>query len=216
MTYLESQSYLINERKLLPSTIQEYNIAFYDRKGYLFAGTSYPKEFTQLSEFYADSLIFPIYDLYGECVGIQTRRMYPSKNKYVNSANSNIFTKGRHLYGLDKSYKDILEQNQVIVTEGLFDSIQLRQQGIKNVVSIMGTALSDTQAALLSRFTNNVVLLLDPDPAGERASNKHLRKLEKHLNCKQVHIPTKQDPDEFIIQEGVDKFKQLIQGAITL
>lgn len=210
MTYVEAKKYLLDTRKLTPATLEEHNVAFCNRQGYLYAGTTYPKDFAQLEDTYFNCLIFPIYDLYGAPIAIMSRRMYDSRNKYVNSATSNIFTKGRHLYGLDKSWKHILKQNQVIVTEGIFDFLQLYQSGITNVVSMMGTSLSDTQTALLSRFTTNIVVLPDPDKAGIRAGNKIKKANNKFVHCSFVQLPNKLDPDEFVIKEGADTLRNYI------
>lgn len=211
MTFQESQKYLLETRRLTPASIREHNVAFCSRQGYLYAGTTYPKDFTQLENTYFNCLIFPIYDLFGAPVAIMSRRMYDSKNKYVNSATSNIFTKGRHLYGLDKSWPFILKENQAIVVEGIFDFIQLYQSGVKNVVCMMGTSLSETQLALISRFTTNVVVLPDPDRAGIRAGNKIKRKSEgRSVNCTFVQLPGKLDPDEMVINEGPDRLRDYI------
>lgn len=214
MTYQEVHNYLLKDRKLSLATIREHNIAFYSKKGYLYAPASYPKDFAQLQDVYSDSLIFPIYDLYGDPVGIMTRRMYPSKSKYVNSSNDNKFTKGKHLYGLHLSHSHILQANQAIVVEGIFDFLQLYQSGVKNVVSMMGVALSPTQIALLSRFTNNIVVLPDPDAAGDRFGHKSARLIEKYAQCSYVKLPENLDPDEYICKVGADKFREVIsQGS---
>jgi DNA primase len=212
MTYQEIQKYLIEERKLTPETIKAYNIAFYSRKGFLYAGTTYPTDFTQLQDLYTDSLIFPIYDLYGEPIGIMARRMYESKSKYINSSNDNKFTKGRHLYGLDKAWPYILKEDKVIVVEGQFDQIQLFQSGIKNVVCMMGTAFSPTQLSLLRRFTKNIIVLTDPDEAGKKSAEKIKKISNGKATVTYCKLPNKQDPDEFIITEGVEKFKELINN----
>lgn len=214
MTYKESQSYLLDKRQLTPATIAEFNISFCSRQGYLYAPTTYPTEFTQLERQFFDCLIFPVQDLYGESIAVMSRRMYDSKNKYVNSANSNKFTKGRHLYGLNKSHPYILEANQAIVVEGLFDFLQLYQNGVRNVVAMMGTSISDHQVALLSRFTDNVVILPDSDAAGVHSGNKHVKSLQKYVKCQYVRLPTKQDPDELLLDIGAKAFLEHINTSL--
>lgn len=213
MTPIESISYLQKERRLTPQTIEEFSIAFCSKEGYLYAPTSFPKQFTQLPSKFFDCLIFPICDIYGSPIAVMSRRMYPTKSKYVNSANDNIFTKGNHLYGLHKSYPYILQQNQAIVVEGLFDFLQLYQSGVKNVVSSMGTALSDTHIALLSRFTENVVMLPDPDKAGVKFGKKGQGLLNNYISGRYIKLPEGLDPDEFIIKNGTERFKQLVNAS---
>lgn len=209
VNYTQSKDYLLNERKLSQETLDEFNVAFCDSSGYLYSNTTYPQDFTKLSNQFFNCLVFPIYDMYGKDIAVMARRMHSSPNKYVNSANSNVFTKGRHLYGLHKSYPHILKQNQVLVVEGLFDMLQLYQCGIKNVVSSMGVALTPHHLALLSRFTTNVVLILDPDQAGHKAAIKHQLFLQKYVSCRSVTIPEELDPDEYIVKVGPQNFKQL-------
>lgn len=210
MTYLEATKYLLDDRKLTKETIKENNVAFCSKQGWLYASTTYPKDFTQLQFQYFDCLVFPIYDLYGTDIGIMARRMHDSKSKYVNSATSDLFSKGRHLYGLNKSWPYILAANQAIVVEGIFDFLQLYQSGIRNVVSMMGTNLSDTQTALLSRFTDNLVILPDPDKAGDRAGSKIRKASSKFVKCSFVQLPDKLDPDEMVIRSGPDALRNHI------
>jgi DNA primase len=212
MTYQEVHKYLTEERKLTPETIKANNIGFFSKQGFLYAGTTFPIEFTQLTDMYSDSLIFPIYDMYGESIGIMARRMHEAKPKYINSSNDNKFTKGKHLYGLNRAIPYILQEDKVIVVEGQFDQIQLFQAGIKNVVCMMGTALSQHQLALLSRFTCNIIILTDPDVAGQKAATKIQNFSQSRITCTTLKLPTKQDPDEYIISEGVNKLKELINN----
>lgn len=211
MTYKEFLIYLHCDRKITQETMEEFNISFIDKQGYLFAYTTFPEDFRQLLDIYYDSIIFPIYNLYNEPIAIMARKMCPSKSKYINSSNSDIYTKGRHLYGMNKSYPYILKENRVIVTEGTFDMLQLYQSGIKNVVGMLGTALTPTQVALLSRFTENIVVLPDPDKAGDKFGYKSSKILDTHVNHRYVKLPVNMDPDEFVISNGVEELKKLIQ-----
>lgn len=211
MTYKEATTYLSRERQLTPTTLQEYNVAFCDKKGHLYAGTKYPRDFTKLPEFYFDCIIFPIYDLYNEPVGVMARYMGGvSKNKYRNSSASNSFSKGRQLFGLDKAYPYILKEKRVIVVEGLFDQVQLYQQGIKNVVSTMGTTLTVHHIALLSRFASEIIVIPDPDKAGDKFGTKSQKVAGKYISCRYVPLPTSEDPDELVLRIGPAAFKQLL------
>lgn len=210
MKYHEALKYLLEERQVSRSTLDEFNLAFCDPKGYLYAPTRYPKDFSVLNPMFLDCIVFPIYDLYGTCVAVMARRMHDSPSKYVNSANSNSFTKGKHLYGLHKSHPSILQKGYVIVTEGLFDFLLLYQNGITNVVSTMGTSLTNDHIALISRFTKKIIMLPDGDVAGTKFGNKSVIAAQRHVECVYLKLPTKQDPDEYVLQYGPDNFKQLI------
>lgn len=210
MTYLEAVKYLLEDRRLTQETIREHKVAFCSKQGWLYAGTNYPKDFTQLEFQYFNCLVFPIYDLYGVDVGIMARRMGDIKPKYINSATSDIFSKGKHLYGLDKSWPFILATNQAIVVEGIFDMLQLYQSGIKNVVSMLGTNLSETQTALLSRFTDNIVVLPDPDGAGDRAGHKIKKASTKFIKCSYIQVPDHLDPDEYVLRDGPEALRKHI------
>lgn len=214
MTYSEATQYLLSSRNLTTETIRDNNVAFCSKQGWLYAGTTYPKDFTQLEFKYFDCLVFPIYDLYSEPIAIMCRRMSDVKPKYINSTASNIFTKGKHLYGLNKSWPHILAANQAIVVEGIFDFLQLYQSGVKNVVSMMGTNLSETQTALLSRFTDNLVILPDPDRAGDKAGNKIKKASSKFVKCSYVQLPDKLDPDELVIKFGPEALRAHITANV--
>jgi DNA primase len=115
-------------------------------------------------------IMFPIRDENGRMTGFGARIVAPDDMpKFLNSPETPVFTKGRLLYGLDRARKSIRAADQVVIVEGYLDVIALHQAGFENVVSPMGTALTEEQLRLLKRFTRRIVLALDPDSAGQKA-----------------------------------------------
>ncbi len=134
--------------------------------------------------------------------------------KYINSPESLIYIKGRILYGLSFAKDDIRRFDKAIIVEGYMDLISLYQSGIKNVVAVSGTALTDDQVQLLSRYTKNVVLLFDADVAGIKASMRSIEiLLKRDMEVKIVSLPKGEDPDTYVNKYGKDEFEELIKKA---
>jgi DNA primase len=161
-------------------------------------------------------LIFPIFSPNGRVVAF-AGRVLDSKDtgaKYINSPESLIYIKGRILYGLSFAKDDIRRYDKAIIVEGYMDLISLYQSGIKNVVAVSGTALTDDQVQLLSRYTKNVVLLFDADVAGIKASMRSIEiLLKRDMEVKIVSLPKGEDPDSFVNKFGKDEFEDLIKKA---
>ena len=161
-------------------------------------------------------LIFPIFSPNGRVVAFAGRILDPKDTgaKYINSPESLIYIKGRILYGLSFAKDDIRRLDKAIIVEGYMDLISLYQSGIKNVVAVSGTALTDDQAQLLSRYTKNVVLLFDADVAGIKASMRSIEiLLKRDMEVKIVSLPKGEDPDSFVNKFGKEEFEELIKRA---
>jgi len=161
-------------------------------------------------------LIFPIFSPNGRVVAF-AGRVLDAKNtgaKYINSPESLIYIKGRILYGLSFAKDDIRRLDKAIIVEGYMDLISLYQSGIKNVVAVSGTALTDDQVQLLSRYTKNVVLLFDADVAGIKASMRSIEiLLKRDMEVKIVSLPKGEDPDSYVNKYGKEEFEELIKRA---
>ena len=161
-------------------------------------------------------LIFPIFSPNGRVVAF-AGRVLDSKDtgaKYINSPESLIYIKGRILYGLSFAKDDIRRLDKAIIVEGYMDLISLYQSGIKNVVAVSGTALTDDQVQLLSRYTKNVVLLFDADVAGIKASMRSIEiLLKRDMEVKIVSLPKGEDPDSYVNKYGKEEFEELIKKA---
>ena len=172
------------------------------------------------SEHYYDRfrgrLIFPICDEQGRVIAFSGRVLSGDEKtaKYVNSPESLLFTKGRVMFGLDKSKRAILEASCAVICEGQLDFIACFMAGVKNIVAPQGTALTANHARILKRYADEVVLCFDSDSAG---SNAAVRSLDSLLACglavRVASIPAPHDPDSFIKEFGGPAFASLIQKA---
>jgi DNA primase len=161
-------------------------------------------------------LIFPIFSPNGRVVAFAGRILDPEEKgaKYINSPESLIYSKSKILYGLSFAKDEIRRLNKAILVEGYMDLISLYQSGVKNVVAISGTALTDDQVQLLSRYTKDVVLLFDSDTAGIKASMRSIEVLLKQdMEVKIVSLPEGEDPDSYVNKFGKDKFDDLMKKA---
>jgi len=180
-------------------------------------------------------LMFPIRGPYGQLVGFGGRILNPDDvPKYLNSPATDLFDKGRLLYGLDLARKSIRSLNQAVIVEGYMDVIGLHQAGFSNAVSPMGTALTEDQFRLIKRLTRNIILALDPDAAGQNATLKGLEtarkvmdqeseirfdsrglmRFEQHLNAdiRVTALPGQKDPDEIVLEDP-EAWKHIIANA---
>lgn len=165
---------------------------------------------------FSGRIIFPIFSPNGRVVAFAGRILDDKEKsaKYLNSPESLVYIKGRTLYGLSHAKDDIRKLDKAILVEGYMDLISLYQNGAKNVVAVSGTALTDDQVQLLSRYTKNVVLLFDSDTAGIKASMRSIELLLKRdLEVKIVSLPEGEDPDSFVNKYGKDEFDELIKKA---
>jgi DNA primase len=164
----------------------------------------------------AGRIIFPIFSPNGRVVAFAGRKLREddSGGKYINSPESLVYVKGRILYGLSHAKDDIRKLDKAIIVEGYMDLISLYQAGIKNVVAVSGTALTDDQVQLLSRYTKNVVLLFDADAAGIKASMRSIEiLLKRDFDVKISTLPKGEDPDSYVTKFGKDAFDEIIKKA---
>ncbi len=162
-------------------------------------------------------VIFPILDSKGACIAFGGRVMDDSLPKYVNSPESEIYSKGRNLYGLFEARQAIRESDAAIVVEGYMDLIACHKAGVKNAVASLGTALTLDQVRLVKRNTKNVFILYDADRAGELATLRGLELfLEEGMEVKVVRLPSGHDPDSFIRESGIERFHAELRAAKTL
>lgn len=165
---------------------------------------------------YRGRIIFPIFSPNGRVIAFGGRILTNQENtaKYLNSPESPVYSKRRSLYGLYHSKDEIRKIDRAILVEGYLDLISLYQAGVKNVVASSGTSLTDEQVQLLSRFTKNIIILFDADPAGQKASLRSIEILLKQdFEVKVITLPKGEDPDSYIIKHGKDEFDELVSSA---
>ncbi|MDD5454498.1 MAG: DNA primase [Candidatus Ratteibacteria bacterium] len=153
-------------------------------------------------------VIFPIFNPQGKTIAFGGRSTDDSLPKYLNSPESEVFEKGKILYGLNLTRKNILAEKSAIIVEGYMDLISLYEAGIKNIVASLGTSLTRWQIRILSRLADTIYIVYDSDAAGERASLRSLELfIEEGLNPLAVKLPYPEDPDTYIKRYGKEKFK---------
>jgi DNA primase len=225
-------NYLLKDRGLKKDTIKEFKLGFcpdvplalkryiVDKKGVALsdlqlAGIAYSRNGTYIDRF-KGRVIFPLFDQRGNTIAFAGRAMpgVVDVAKYINSPETPVYNKSRVLYGLNVVRSEIKRKNNVIIVEGELDMISCWQAGIKNVVAIKGSALTTQQAQLLSRFTQNVVLALDADIAGDIAARRGIEIAEKEgLQVKVAVIKGYKDPDE-IARNDPEGLQKMLDSAV--
>ncbi|MCH5227537.1 MAG: DNA primase [Muribaculaceae bacterium] len=157
-------------------------------------------------------IIFPVINTAGKVVAFGGRDLKGDSAKYINSPESEVYSKSRELYGIFQAKGDIVKENKVYLVEGYLDVIGMWQSGIRNVVASSGTALTDGQISLIHRFTDNVTLIYDGDSAGIKASLRGIDMLLAHnLNVKAVPLPEGDDPDSLAAKLTPQQLKDYLK-----
>ena len=168
---------------------------------------------------FVDRVMFPVCDERGRCVAFGARILPDTRHsqdaKYLNSADTPVFQKNRLIFALHHARDAIRKSGQAVVMEGYADCIKAHQAGVVNAVATLGTALTESQVALLKRSARRVVLVYDGDKAGQDAARKAIEKfLALDLDLRIVTLPGGfKDPDEFLDAHGVSAFENLIEQA---
>ena len=162
-------------------------------------------------------VMFPIINVRGRVVAFSGRAM-PGDDKqggkYVNTSDTLVYKKSENLFGMNFA-KNVCEE-RVILVEGNMDVVSLHQAGFENTVAALGTAFTAEEAKLLSRYTKEIVLTLDADAAGQKAVKRAGEILkDTGLNVRVIVVPDGKDPDEFIKKNGPERFKALLEGAVS-
>ena len=168
-------------------------------------------------DIYIDRIMFPLYDVNGRVVGF-SGRIYKdnSKNKYLNTKETSIFKKGQLLYHYHIAKEECRTKKSVIIMEGFMDIIRASSIGVKNTIALMGTAMTHEQVNLIKRLSKNVILCLDGDSAGVKATLSIGETLQSSgFSVKVLSLPDPDDPDTFILKNGKDRFIGLMDSAIN-
>lgn len=165
-------------------------------------------------------VIVPIRDRQGRVIGFGGRSLDGSDPKYLNSPETEVFEKGKHLFGLDQAANAIRKDDRAVVVEGYFDVIALHAAGVTNAVASLGTALSGQQITQLCRCSDGkrIVLNFDADRAGIRAANRAIGEVEQlalqgQLELRVLHTPSGKDPDEYLKDHGAGDYRALLDQA---
>ncbi len=170
------------------------------------------------NDIFINRIMFPIHDLSGNVVAF-SGRIYNTKDnsKYINTKETDKFKKGKILYNYHIAREYLKKNDSVILMEGQMDVIRSSTVGINNCIATMGTALTKDHRSILKNMTDNIILCFDGDAAGEKATNAAIELLEDtNINIRVVRLPNNMDPDEYILKEGADSFKEQIKNATSL
>lgn len=220
----------LKERGILPVTQEEFGVGWAPETSDAFtkqalaqgykadvleaAGLSLRRDDGSLYDRFRGRVMFPIYTPSGRVVGFGGRILGkdPKLAKYVNSPESVVYQKSRILYGLWQSRKDIRQADQVFLTEGYLDVIALHQAGIPRAVASSGTSLTQEQAHLITRYTENVTVLFDGDAAGVKAALRGIDiLLEEGLAVRVLNLPDGHDPDSYLKAYGSEAFLNYVK-----
>lgn len=176
------------------------------------AGLSIEKDTYRADRFWG-RVVFPIHNMAGRVIAFGARTLRTDKKiaKYLNSPESPIYHKSNVLYGIYQAKRSIVQLDKCYLVEGYTDVISMHQAGIHNVVASSGTALTDSQIRLIKRFTNNLTILYDGDPAGIKASLRGIDLvLKQDINVKVMLLPEGEDPDSFAKSHSADELTEHI------
>jgi len=175
-------------------------------------------------------IMFPIEDIVGKVVAFGGRiiseksKTGDQKAKYINTPETKLYSKSKNIYRIFQAKNHIVEKDEVLIVEGYTDVMALHQEGIRNVVASLGTALTSEQIKVLGRFTKNIVLVFDSDKAGINASLKGIERLreyndrldlfyENNLNIRVVVLEEGYDPADFVFKKGKEAFLKKVEEA---
>ena len=221
----------IKKRKLSNETLKAFQIGFsgkfdelyrelkkqgFEDREILESGLVNKNERGQFFDQYRNRLMFPICDVRGRVIAFGGRVLDDSKPKYINSPENVVYSKGRHLYGLNVAKKYDIKKRLLIV-EGYMDVISLHQRDIHNVVASLGTALTQQQGYLLRNNTEQIILSYDSDEAGQTAKIRAMEILQ-NMGCdiRVLQMEGAKDPDEYVIKYGNARFQNLVDKAISV
>jgi DNA primase len=226
----EALDYLTKTRKINKGLIETFDLGFaphtgsalseylvkkkgYKNKDLLLSGISFERG-GRLYDFFRGRIIFPLFDHRGNVVGFSGRALNDTEMpKYLNTRETSVYHKGSMFFGLNLAKEEIKEKQDAIIVEGEFDVISLFSESIKNTIAIKGTALTENQVNLLSRFTPKITLCLDQDSAGFEATRRSLEVIEKKgLTTSTIVLKDTKDPDEAIKKSPGD-FKKALKEA---
>ena len=225
------KSYFRQKRELSDATIKKFGLGFcpsrgdrmsqdalaagYKREFLLSTGLSKERESDgSLYDRFRDRVIFPVHNISGRVVAFGARTLRTDKEvaKYLNSPESEIYSKKNELYGLYFAKRAIQQQDCAIMVEGYLDVISMHQAGVENVVASSGTSLTTEQIRLLGRFTRNMTVIYDGDAAGIKASLRGIDMILKEgMNVRVVSLPEGEDPDTFARSRSSEALQQYIR-----
>ena len=227
----EAKDFLIKERKFSPSVVKEFGLGYagdgfksveFAKKEGIFETLLELKHFYTTSygryrDFFHGRITIPIKNILSKVIAFGGRSLKGELPKYKNSPNSEIFQKEKTLFGIERAKDYTRDRDYLILVEGYFDVIRLQSEGFGNTLAPLGTSLTFHHARLVSKLTKKVVLLFDGDTAGRKAVIESSKKLLKFpLEVYVVFLPPGEDPDSFVLKNGIKALRELLLSARPL
>ncbi|WP_293154590.1 MULTISPECIES: DNA primase [unclassified Microcoleus] len=235
----EPLAYLKSERKLSEETIQQFQLGYAPQGwealySYLVEQKNYPAQLVEQAglivprksggsgyyDRFRNRIMIPIRDTQGRVIGFGGRALGDEQPKYLNSPETELFDKGKTLYGLDTAKTAISKADRAIVVEGYFDAIALQAAGISNAVASLGTALSLNQVRQLLRYTDSkqIILNFDADKAGTKAAERAIGEIEQlayqgEVQLRVLNIPDGKDADEYLKTYSPEQYRELLDNC---
>ena len=220
----------VKKRQLTNETLKSFRIGFsgkfdelyqelkkqgFQEQEILESGLVNKNERGQYIDRYRNRLMFPICDARGRVIAFGGRVLDDSKPKYINSPENVVYSKGRHLFGLNVAKKG--DTKKLLIVEGYMDVISLHQRGITNVVAPLGTALTEQQGWLLRKNSEQIILSFDSDDAGIKAKLRAIDILQ-NMGCdlRVIQLEGAKDPDEYIVKYGNMRFQNAVDKAFSV
>jgi len=222
------------KREVSPQTIEQFQLGYapesfnetskyMSSKGYnneilLDAGLLVQNDKGNLYDRFRGRAMFPITDIFGRVIGFGARILINDKTqpKYINSPQTGLYDKSSVLYGIYHAKNQIMNKKEAILVEGYMDVITMHQWGFTNAVASSGTSLTADQLKLLSRYTKNIIVMYDADEAGQNAAERAIElALQQEFEIAIVTLPTGEDPDSILRDEGPNVFRKYLDGKLN-
>lgn len=164
---------------------------------------------------FRERLMFPVLDAMGRVIAFGGRTLGDDPAKYLNSPESELFDKGRSLYGIHAAKDAIMKRREVVVVEGYTDCLMAHQHGISHVVATLGTAMTAENARVLSRYADKIILMFDSDEAGQKAAERAIDVFfeQQRVELFLAHVPEGKDPCDFLVAQGADALQAVLAQA---
>lgn len=172
------------------------------------------RRYKGIGDMFRGRIMIPLMDQQGRVIGFTARLLQdvPDAPKYINTPQTLLYDKGRHVFGLHLAKEAIRQKNYVVVSEGNMDVIASRQAGVNNIVATAGTAMTDSHLKILARFTTDVRIAFDQDKPGQAAAERVIPMASKlGLSLSIISIPGGKDPDE-LIKKDPASWQKVIDG----
>lgn len=171
-------------------------------------------------DFFRNRLMFPIRNQRGHTIAFSARTLTNEEPKYINTGETEVFVKGREIFGIYEARQAIFEKKRVLVVEGQMDVIQLSQAGIREVCAPLGTAIKTEHIEKLLKICDEIIFSFDGDGAGRKAARRAMELalplLGDHQKARFLFLPEGEDPDSFMKTQGLENFEKKISEAIPL